>query len=452
MAAAGAAIEYITLKPLADRDVTQLIADTLKTDLAVVQPLSQLVMQKTRGNPFFVNEFLRTLNAEHLLNFDREALSWQWDIQPIERMGITDNVVDLMIAKVQKLSHSAQVALRLAACVGAEFSLDSLAPICQTSIQEIFQDLKPAVQAGLIIPISDLDEQLLIHDYKFGHDRIQQAAYALIEPSQRQAVHLQIGRQWLHRWNTEGGAIAVGAIPPWRLVNEVEPLPLFEVLDHLNRGVEQVTQPEEKLQIAQLNLQAGQKAKTATAYPAALNYLQAGIDLLPADRWITHYEITLALYMNAMEVEYLSTHFDAAKALGIVIINHAHSVVDRIAVYELIVQINIAQDEQATAIETGLQALELLGIPLVAFQPGNQVPVPSLRELDDLPEMTNPAQLAGLRLLIAITPPVHHVKPQLFPQVALTIINLCVEGGLSALAALCLWHLWVVSQCRDQGY
>jgi predicted ATPase/serine phosphatase RsbU (regulator of sigma subunit)/tRNA A-37 threonylcarbamoyl transferase component Bud32 len=417
----GAPIEYITLKPLGERDVTQLIADTLKTDLAAVQPLSQLVMQKTRGNPFFVNEFLRTLHAEHLLNFDREALSWQWDIQAIERMGITDNVVDLMIAKVQKLSDSAQVALRLAACVGAEFSLDSLAPICQTSTQKIFQDLKPAVQAGLIIPISDLDEQLLIHDYKFGHDRIQQAAYALIEPSQRQAVHLQIGRQWLHRWSTEGGAIA--------------PQYLFDLVDHLNLGVEQVTQPEEKLQIAQLNLQAGEKAKTATAYPAALNYLQAGIDLLPADGWATHYELTLALYMNAMEVEYLSTHFDATKALGTVIINHAHSVVDRVAVYELIVQINMAQDEQATAIETGLQALELLGIPLVAAGPGNQVPVPTLAELDELPEMSNRAQLAGLRLLIAITPPVHHVKPELFPQVALTIINLCVEGGLSALAA-----------------
>lgn len=417
----GAPIEYITLKPLGDRDVTQLIADTLQTDLAAVQPLSQLVMQKTRGNPFFVNEFLRTLHAEHLLNFDRETLSWEWDIRQIERMGITDNVVDLTIAKLQKLSDSTQAALRLAACVGAEFNLDNLATICQTSNQQIFEDLKPAVQAGSIVAISDLDEQLLIHEYKFGHDRIQQAAYALIDPAQRQALHLQIGRQWLHRWTGEEGAIAAEH--------------LFEVLDHLNLGVEQVTQPEEKLQIAQLNLQAGQKAKTATAYSAALNYLKAGIDLLPADRWIAQYDLTLALFMNAMEVEYLSTHFDAAKALGTAILTHAGSVGDRIAVYELIVQINIAQDEQATAIETGLQALELLGIPLVAFEPENQVAVPALRELDDLPEMTDPAQLAALRLLIAITPPVHHVKPQLFPQVALTIINLCVQGGLSALAA-----------------
>lgn len=433
----GASIDRITLAPLADRDVTQLIADTLQSDLAAVQSLSQLVMQKTRGNPFFVNEFLRTLHAEHLLNFDRETLSWQWDIQPIERMGITDNVVDLTIAKVQKLSDSTQLTLRLAACVGAEFSLDNLAIVCQTSIQEIFQDLKPAVQAGLIVPISDLDEQLLIQDYKFGHDRIQQAAYALIDPAERQAVHLQIGRQWLHRWSTEEGAIA--------------PEHLFDVLDHLNLGVEQVTQLEERLQIAQLNLQAGQKAKTATAYSASLNYLQAGIDLLPADCWMAQYDITLALYMNAMEVEYLSTHFDEAKALGTAILNHAHSVADRIAVYELIVQINIAQDEQATAIETGLQALELLGIPLVAFEPENQVDVPTLEQLDQQPEMTDPAQLAALRLLIAITPPVHHVKPQLFPQVALTIINLCVTGGLSALAAYAygIYGLFLCAVTKD---
>lgn len=433
----GASIDRITLTPLADADVTQLIADTLQSDLAAVQSLSQLVMQKTRGNPFFVNEFLRTLHAEHLLNFDRETLSWEWEIRQIERMNITDNVVDLTIAKVQKLSDSTQVALRLAACVGTEFSLDNLAIVCQTSTQQIFQDLNPAVQAGLILPISDLDEQLLIHDYKFGHDRIQQAAYALIDPAERQAVHLQIGRQWLHRWIAESGAIA--------------PEHLFDVLDHLNLGVEQVTQLEEKLQIAQLNLQAGQKAKTATAYSAALNYLQAAIDLLPADCWSAEYEITLALYLNAMEVEYLSTHFDEAKALGTAILNHAHSVGDRIAVYELIVQINMAQDEQATAIETGLQALELLGIPLVAFEPENQVDVPTLEQLDQQPEMTDPAQLAALRLLIAITPPVHHVKPQLFPQVALTIINLCVTGGLSALAAYAygIYGLFLCAVTKD---
>ncbi len=418
----GATINQIVLNPLNTSHVNQLIADTLHQDLDSVKPLGQLVMQKTKGNPFFVNEFLRTLYRDALLKFDLDSCAWQWNINQIKQMNITNNVVELMIDRIQKLPSSSQEILCLAACVGAVFDLNSLVVICDRQPSEVFRELQVSVQADLIFPISDLDEQLLIHEYKFGHDRIQQAAYALIDDNRRQTIHLQIGRCLLQSWTTAN-------------LRDVTAENLFEVVDHLNLGASLITELEEKIRVARLNLLAGQKAKTSTAYVSALNYLRAGMELLSVEPWVNHYEETLALFMEAMEVEYLSTNYTSAKALGKTILQQAENLGDRIKVYELMVQIAIAQDEQVAAIDMGLQALELLGIPLITNEPQNQVALPSWEELAQMPEMTNPDHLAGLRLLIAITPPVHHVKPELFPQVALTIKNLCTDFGLSSLAA-----------------
>jgi predicted ATPase len=113
-----------------------------------------------------------------------------------------------------------------------------------------------ATRSGLIVPLSELDEQLLVQDYKFLHDRVQQAAYALIDVSQRQIIHLQIGRNLLAK------------TLPERLTDRV-----FEIIDHLNHGIELLTNQSERNEIARLNLIAGQKSKGAIAYIIAKKYL-----------------------------------------------------------------------------------------------------------------------------------------------------------------------------------
>ena len=93
----GATINYITLAPLELENISQLIADTLYSDTNSVKPLAELVMRKTGGNPFFVNQFLKTLYAENLILFEVPDQIWQWNIDQIEAQNITDNVVELMI-------------------------------------------------------------------------------------------------------------------------------------------------------------------------------------------------------------------------------------------------------------------------------------------------------------------------------------------------------------------
>jgi predicted ATPase/serine phosphatase RsbU (regulator of sigma subunit)/tRNA A-37 threonylcarbamoyl transferase component Bud32 len=299
----GATINSITLAPLALENISQLIADTLHSDTASVKPLAKLVKRKTEGNPFFVNQFLKTLHAENLITFNlptsvtkegsKGGFSWQWDIAQIEAQNISDNVVELMIGKLRKLPESTQQILRLASCIGANFDLNTLSIIIKKSTSKVYSDLTAAIQSGLILPVSELDEELLIQDYKFLHDRVQQAAYTLIDEEQKTAVHLQIGRLLLQ--NTA----------PSSLLEEI-----FEIVDHLNLGVELVTHQEERDEIAKLNLMAGKKAKAATAHGAALEYLNTGLKLLSADSWQTSYDLTLALYEEAAEAAYLNGDFE----------------------------------------------------------------------------------------------------------------------------------------------
>jgi predicted ATPase/signal transduction histidine kinase/tRNA A-37 threonylcarbamoyl transferase component Bud32 len=447
---AQVSLNQIQLKPLTGPHVTQLIADSLYSKPTAVKPLSDLVMQKTGGNPFFVNQFLYTLYDENLLKFihpageDKSASSslwpsgeefrggWQWDIAQIKAMNITDNVVALMIGKLKKLPESTQHVLRLAACVGNRFDLNILSVISEKNTDNTYQNLMPALKEGLVLPSSKLgltEDDLFsspfttklsgtkFRHFQFLHDRVQQAAYALIDEAHKKAVHLQIGRLLLANTPSEG----------------LEEQP-FEIVGHLNNGAVLVDNQTERDEIAKLNLWAGQKAKAATAYGAAVKYLNAGRECLALDSWQTQYELTLNLYMETVESFYLNTNYEPAKKLSEVVLQQAKTVLEKVKVYEVQMQIYLAQLQQTKTVETGLQALEMLGYPIT--KDGNfVVELPSLTNLAEFPIMTAPSQLAAMRILMTMYSSVIITRPDILPQVALTHVNLCLKQGHSALAA-----------------
>jgi predicted ATPase/signal transduction histidine kinase len=451
-------IHQITLGPLTLEHLTQLIADTLHSDRQTVQPLAELVTRKTGGNPFFVNQFLKTLYDEKLLSlkspltslyesgekrslippFEKgglggiSVLRWQWDIAKIEALNITDNVVDLMIGQLQKLPEATQQVLRLAACIGNRFELNTLSLIAEQSITEISEHLQPALQEGLVqntgkktiknsnfqnqtnsqFPIPNY--QFPITHYQFLHDRVQQAAYTLIPDEQKPTLHLKIGR--LLWKNTSDESLSEN---------------LFEIVDHLNLGLALVTSPVEKEEIARLNLKAGQKAKAATAYEAAVKYLDTGLKQLSSDCWEKQYDLTLALYEEIVEAEFLSTHFEQARTLSQKVLQHTKTILEQIKIYEVLIQLNMAQNNMQAALDNALQGLEMLGISLKK-EPPEQLKV---EDCYDLPEMTQPEKLAAMRLLIFSISPAYTIAPELFPVVTFTMVELSVKYGNSALAA-----------------
>ncbi|MBW4592306.1 MAG: AAA family ATPase [Brasilonema angustatum HA4187-MV1] len=434
----GATVNFITLAPLQSESISQLIADTLHADMPSVSQLASLIVRKTDGNPFFVNQFLKTLHADNLLTFDFERNAWQWNLAQIQATNITDNVVELMIGELKKLPESTQHILRLAACVGAEFDLKTLSIICEKSQGEIFSDLMTAVQSGLILCISELDTNLFIQNYKFLHDRVQQAAYALIDDKQKKNIHLEIGRLLLQ--NISVDALFDG---------------LFDIVDHFNLGVELVTYQQERNEIAKLNLMAGQKAKVGTAYGAAVEYLNVGLKLLSADSWHKEYDLTLALYEEAAEAAYLNGDFITMEPLALVVLNNAKTVLDKVKVYDDKIQAYVSQGNLKEAINIGLQVLNLLGVILpeepsqLDIQKGLEETASLLngQEIEDLislPKMTEPEKLAAMLVLSSIASASFITSPNLFLLIALSKINLSITYGNIELSAFAYGQYTVV--------
>lgn len=427
----GAIINQITLTPLDIEHIAKLIADTVRMDRGSVMLLAELVVGKTQGNPFFVNQFLRTLYEENLLNFNLLQRSWDWNISEIEAVGITDNVVELMVGKLRKMPNLTQQVLRLAACVGNSFDLNTISIVNEKSTSETFQELLPAIQDGLILATSELgatekeivNSPLVITNYKFLHDRVQQAAYTLIEKTSKKIVHLQIGRLLWQNISTD-----------------MRTEEIFAIVDHLNLGIEGVSDKSEQTEIAKLNLTAGQKAKAATAYAAATEYLQAGLELLVKDSWTHDYELTLALHTEAAEAAFLSGDFDQMKRFVEIVQNHAKTLLDKVKVYEVQMQAYVSQNKLIDAVNTALQAVKLLGVEFP------QAPKPSdveqalgetavilngkrIEELIDLPQMSDPYKLAAMRLLSSIFAATYIAAPELLPLTVCKQVDLSVQYG-----------------------
>jgi len=424
------AIEQITLTPLAPDQTARLIGDTLQQDPENISDLTQLVWEKTAGNPFFLNEFLQALYDEKLLQFHRQSRCWQWDMAAIAARGFTDNVVELMVEKLQKLPPSVQDILSLAACWGAEFDLKLLTWIEQNSAQTIFELLKIALERNFIFPLSTPDENLLIQSYKFGHDRIQQAAYNLIPDAKRSERHAAIGRILLER-------ISEG---------EREDQ-LFDIVDQLNRGIEQINDADEREQLARLNLQAGRKASAATAYAAAIAYLDIGISLLAAKSWQHQYTLTLSLYQEAAKATYLNAEIERMESLAATIAREAKTPLDRLELGKIKVDAYANQGRMGEALSAGLESLAALGIefPQAAsqadFAPAFKATQTLLdnrqpADLAELPEMQDPLIREALVLLVKIVSVTYLAAPHLFTLSIFKQIELSITYGNAPASAV----------------
>jgi predicted ATPase len=275
----GAVVNTITLQPLSLADLNQLVADTLICDLSLAGPLTELVYQKTKGNPFFSTQFLKSLYEDGQIIFDPPVSplskggskgGWQCDIAQVTFADASD-VVEFMAAQLQKLPAPTQEVLKLAACIGAQFDLDTLAIVNEELPEQTASALWRALQEELILPITEgykcfiptddrsHTESITNPTYRFLHDRVQQAAYSLIPDNQKQATHLKIGQLLLQNYS--------------EIEREEK---LFDIVGHLNQGIELINQLSEREALAQLNLEAGGKARSSTAYAAANIYLQTG--------------------------------------------------------------------------------------------------------------------------------------------------------------------------------
>ncbi|MEH2280350.1 MAG: AAA family ATPase [Nostoc sp.] len=417
-----ATVNTITLAPLEEIYINHLVADILSCSLTLAAPLTELVLSKTKGNPFFSTQFLKALYQDQLITFKFPQShasfyngGWECDIAQVRFLALSDDVVEFMAIQLQKLPIETQEVLKLAACVGNKFDLATLAIVYEKSQVETTVDFWKAVQDGLIIPTNEVykfyqeepefkiqNSEFQQHSYpdscsyNFLHDRVQQAAYSLIPESQRKATHLKIGQLLLN--NISPSAIEAR---------------IFDIVNQLNEGIDIISEQSQRYELAQLNLIAGKKAKASTAYRAAVKYFALGRELLIEESWLNNYQLTFALYRQSAECEYIIGNFYQAEILFNIALNHSPDKFQQADIYGIQMYLKMTQGENiAAGFEAGLKGLSIMGMHLPVTSEEQQAAIETevqelkaklqtvqTADLFDLPEMTDPDKKVCMGLL-----------------------------------------------------
>jgi len=424
----GVSIPAVELAPLTEGDVTALITDTTHCRAADAVDLAALVVRNTGGNPLFVTEFLKTVAADGLIALDRAAGSWGWNLAEIRTRGFTNSVLDLMVARLQRLGDDTREVLQAAACAGSTFDLETLARLRDETVDQVWAHLLPAVQDGVVVATSELDA--LISDElsperrcSFFHDRLQQAAYELMAEDERTRTHGAIGRMLL-------SATAEDAVPD----------DLFEVVFQLNRGRQPDAEVADDLRLARLNLAAGARATASTALAAAVDYYEAGMALLPSDAWAQHYELAMGLYRGAGAATYVLAEHERARDLIGTCVAQARTALEKADLHVLILQQHTTDARYPDALLAMRQGLALLDFELpednfmdamMASFGELQAKLGGARPTSFLerPVMENPVARTQVRLLCHGLSAAFYVDALLYSVITFEAMKLLAEHG-----------------------
>ena len=418
------AITRIALRPLELAHVTELIADSMGIAAELARPLAIVVHDKTAGNPFFVNMFLRSLHQDRLISSDLRRKTWTYDLPRINALDITANVVDLMVSRIRKLSPAGQAMLSLAASIGSSFDTRTLSVISELTPGEVDDALALCTAPGLIRAFDDHEPgRNSLGRFRFLHDRVQQAAYSLIPEGDRPALHHRIGR------------LLLATLTPEELAES-----LFAVVDHLNAGAALVTDPGGRRRLAELNLTAARRAKRSLAYEPALRYVVAGMRCLPATSWDDDYELTFAYHLEKGELEYLDAKWNQAIDTFDTALAHSTGVLERGKVSEYKVILYRAKNELRTSLSIAIAALDELGVHLAEpdeaeveaeLQRFHRLVDRDSEELFHLPELTDAKKLLALILLREAMNGAFFVGSRMLFTISMKMVEITVTAGNS---------------------
>ena len=424
---AGGTVREIRLKPLGSDDLARLITDTLHCDPQRAMSLAQLIRGKTAGNPFFAVQFIHVLVEEALITFDQPDARWRWDLDAIREKGYTDNVADLMVAKLNRLPAGTQQALQQLACIGNSADAATLSTVLEKSEAETELALWEALHQELIVR-SD-------HSYRFVHDRIQEAAYSLIAEEVRAEAHLRIGRL-LH-----------AHIPA-----EKREEAIFEIVSQLNRGAALISSEDERFQLAQLNLVAGKRAKVSAAYASALHYAIAGRTLLTDECWERRHDLIFQLELHRAECEFLTGELISAAERADGLRSRAADTVELAMATCLGIDDCMMLGQNDRAIAIALDYLRRIGIDCPVHPTDEQARTEyerclsrldsrQIEEMIDLPLMSDPASIATLDVLTRVPVPALFTDSNLHAAVICLAVGLSIERGNDD--ASCFHYVWL---------
>jgi predicted ATPase/GAF domain-containing protein len=422
--------QSLQVGPLPAATVAEILCDTLRAAPDQVGPLAELVHHRTGGNPFFIAQLLDTLYERGLLTRSTARGGWSWELDAIRSAGITDDIVELMIQKLRRLSPAAQKAIRTGACIGNAFSVTLLATVAQRDCADVRADLDPSIEAGFVTRDGD--------EIRFVHDRVQQAAYALIPEAERDTFHLEVGRLLLHG------------------VGDVERSEhLFPVVLHLNRARRLIASTAERRRLLELNVIAAERARSAVAFERFLDLIQVAAELLPDDAWDGDRELARRVHLDLADACYVNRRYDRAAQYARAALERAPSRIEAIRATTTLVLCAMAEGQPTEAARIGLELLGEVGLR-VSRDPSKLDVVRALvgvrlrlaryspDRLAQLPETNDPEVIAVAEFCMLLLAPLFYCSPNVFPIVGLRMLSHALRCGYTSISPATFMMLAII--------
>jgi predicted ATPase len=481
LSSAGVSLETVQLRPWTQHDVQGFVTETLEHAIDDPEGLAQLLVAKTRGNPFFVRELVRVLVKQHALRFQPASSTWRWDESTLRRLPVTQNVVEFLSLGIAGLPAAVKDVLRVCACLGKEFRPSELMLVNEDHAIAGEEALQRAVAEGLLI---QRDEQRVAvgasgaiassaqaeTTYEFVHDRVLEAARALLSGDESARIHLRIG-QVLSR----------------NLGADAEEDRIYKVASHFNLASPLIVEPRDRYACAELNLRAGRLAKLRGAFSQALDFLHAGLAFLdevsgpwgpepgavpqtneggaaagglalaPIRKaaWLDQFKLTLALHEATAEVALLNGQLALMTRLCDDILARVGSPLLKVLAYEIRICGFKAEKRFSAAVDAALKILGELGIqfpvrpsmPRIALgflATRRRVFSGPLSRLTELPVMRDDRIKAACRIIQSVYPAAYLGRPKLFPFLVYRHVNDSLAHGNEEYSAVTYIALGVV--------
>lgn len=431
-------LHELNLAPLNLEDIKQFTVDMVHCSFEKSAPLAQILFQKSGGNPYYLIQLLKKLHKDNYLYFNAKAKTWDWELSEIQKLDVADNVIDLLVKRIQELPPQTQSILTVAAAIGVRFDLRLVALEANLLPSTTLKLLWRAITDEIIQPVGEnyrlieSNEIEGINDdcppppilFEFNHDRVQQAAYSLISAEKKRKIHYALGKSLLqHHFSSQ--------------IDEN----IFEIISHLNLALSEIQNDEERIQLATMNLHASRKAKNSATYTTAYDCIAIAQSLLGKDCWSTHYELSYQIYMELTECSYLTQQFENINALSEIILKNARTNLEKGKLYiiKIILHTNIAQTKEA--IDEGLECLQLFGMKFYRNPSKLQIVKELLKvkwklrkidikALEDLPSMKSPEKLFLINVLTNLSTPAFILDKNLLCMFTLKMMSLTIDYGV----------------------
>jgi predicted ATPase len=423
-------VHTIPLTPLGWADIAQFIGDCFGIDGDAAGPLAETLREKTGGNPFFMRQFLQKLQAEDLITFDAARSTCRCDLDRIRSLAITENVADLIAQKLGRLDEATQRVVAFGAAIGNQFELDVLANVAGCTAEQARKLLDAAVRDHLLVAPAAADDASGSGRYAFQHDRVQQAAYALVPAAARPALNLTIGRTLLAAAGEDIAGLQ------------------FEIVNHMNQGIALIESRAERLRLAKLNLSAATRARNSTAYDLATRACRSAIELLGWDAWEETPALAFEAHLRLAECQTLLADFEGAFATIDNALPHVRATADRGRLLTVRTHTYLSIGDMTGAVACGRQAAQLFGLDLpeepqqvrerLQKEMGELIAWSSTHQIEsllDLPQMTDADRVVLMSLLMHCLPPAYQVNPELFALICCKMVSLSIEHGNCPMSA-----------------